>query len=81
MNTQGLVELAVYDLSHGMARSYLSSFLGIEVEAIYHTGVRVYGYEIFYSEVINFRKSVYFILICTSIGSGSKITDSDIVKA
>ena len=52
MNTQGLVELAVYDLSHGLARSYLSSFLGIEVEAIYHTGVRVYGYEIFYSDGI-----------------------------
>lgn len=52
MNNPALVELAVYDLSHGMARSYLSSLLGIEVEAIYHTGVRVYGYEFFYSDGI-----------------------------
>lgn len=52
MSNPELVELAVYDLTHGMARSYLSSLLGIEVEAIYHTGVRVYGYEFFYSDGI-----------------------------
>ena len=46
------VVLAVYDLSHGMAKQYLSGLLGISVEAIYHTGVRVYGYEYFYSDGI-----------------------------
>ena len=46
------VVLAVYDLSHGMAKQYLSSLLGISVEAIYHTGVRVYGYEYFFSDGI-----------------------------
>ena len=52
MNTEVLVELAVYDLSHGMAKQYLGSMLGVNVEAIYHTGVRVYGYEYFYSDGI-----------------------------
>lgn len=44
--------VAVYDLSRGMAKQYLSGLLGISVEAIYHTGVRVYGYEYFYSDGI-----------------------------
>lgn len=46
------VQLAVYDLSRGMAKGLASSLLGIDVEAIYHTGVRVYGYEYFYSSGI-----------------------------
>lgn len=56
MNVSGLVELAVYDLSHGMAKKFLSGFLGVEVEAIYHTGVRVYGYEYFFSDGIQKMK-------------------------
>lgn len=32
------VQLAVYDLSQGMARSLGPALLGMEVEAIYHTG-------------------------------------------
>lgn len=56
MNVPGLVELAVYDLSHGMAKTFLSNYLGVEVEAIYHTGVRVYGYEYFFSNGIQKMK-------------------------
>ena len=61
------VQLAVYDLTNGLAKTMASSLLGIELEAIYHTGVRVFGYEYFFSsgiqkmrpeEVISFfRKS------------------------
>ena len=70
MSSEQIVQLAVYDLSHGMAKQYLSGLLGISVEAIYHTGVRVYGYEYFYSdgiqkmhpeEVIPFKQLVTFI--------------------
>ena len=56
MNSSNLVELAVYDLSHGMAKQFMGSLLGIEVEAIYHTGVRVYGYEYFFSDGIQKMK-------------------------
>lgn len=52
MSSEQIVQLAVYDLSRGMAKQYLSGLLGISVEAIYHTGVRVYGYEYFYSDGI-----------------------------
>ena len=40
------VQLAVYDLSQGMARQLGPAILGFEVEAIYHTGVIVYGKEV-----------------------------------
>ena len=46
------VQLAVYDLTNGMAKTMASSLLGIEIEAIYHTGVRVFGYEYFFSNGI-----------------------------
>lgn len=47
-----MVQLAVYDLSRGLAKSMASSLLGVEVEAIYHTGVRVFGFEYFFSSGI-----------------------------
>ena len=62
MNSSGLVELAVYDLSRGMAKQFISSYLGIDVEAIYHTGVRVYGYEYFFSDGIQKMKPEEVIL-------------------
>lgn len=42
------VELHVYDLSNGMASQLSPMLLGRTIEAIYHTGVFVYGYEYFY---------------------------------
>jgi len=42
------VELYVYDLSHGMARMLSQQFLGKQIDAIYHTGVVVYGYEYYF---------------------------------
>ncbi|KAH8739653.1 hypothetical protein FG386_001210 [Cryptosporidium ryanae] len=48
-NKQGeKVELQVYDLSNGMASQLSPMLLGKTIEAIYHTGVLVYGYEYFY---------------------------------
>ncbi|CAM0942984.1 unnamed protein product [Alopecurus aequalis] len=42
------VVLNVYDLSNGLARQLSTSFLGKPIEAIWHTGVVVYGKEYFY---------------------------------
>lgn len=42
------VELHIYDLSNGMASQLSPMLLGRTIEAIYHTGVFVYGYEYFY---------------------------------
>ncbi|PWA49687.1 PPPDE putative thiol peptidase family protein [Artemisia annua] len=42
------VQLHVYDLSNGLARQLSMSFLGKAIEAIWHTGVVVYGTEYFY---------------------------------
>ncbi|KAH8584935.1 UBA TS-N domain-containing [Cryptosporidium sp. chipmunk genotype I] len=42
------VELHIYDLSNGMASQLSPMLLGRTIEAIYHTGVLVYGYEYFY---------------------------------
>lgn len=42
------VSLNVYDLSNGLARQLSTSFLGKPIEAIWHTGVVVYGKEYFY---------------------------------
>ena len=64
MSNLGLVELAVYDLSRGMAKQYLGSLLGIDIEAIYHTGVRVYGYEYFFSDGIQKMKSEEVAYVC-----------------
>uniref|UniRef100_M8BPG2 Uncharacterized protein n=1 Tax=Aegilops tauschii TaxID=37682 RepID=M8BPG2_AEGTA len=42
------VVLNVYDLSNGLARQLSTSFLGKPIEAIWHTGVVVYGNEYFF---------------------------------
>lgn len=42
------VYLYVYDLSQGMARSLSPMFLGRTIDAIYHTGLVVFGYEYYY---------------------------------
>eukprot|EP00461_Guttulinopsis_vulgaris_P001349 UN01349 len=38
----------VYDLSNGMAKAMSPMFLGRQIEAIYHTGIVVYGKEYFF---------------------------------
>jgi len=43
-----IVELYVYDISHGMARTMSMQFLGKQIDAVYHTGIVVYGSEYFY---------------------------------
>ncbi|KAJ0963688.1 hypothetical protein J5N97_028810 [Dioscorea zingiberensis] len=43
------VTLNVYDLSQGLARQLSMSFLGKSIEAIWHTGVVVYGNEYYFS--------------------------------
>ncbi|KAL0459306.1 UNVERIFIED_CONTAM: Desumoylating isopeptidase 1 [Sesamum latifolium] len=42
------VVLNVYDLSQGLARQLSTTFLGKPIEAIWHTGVVVYGYEYYF---------------------------------
>ena len=42
---QWKVEVWLYDLSQGMARAMSMGFLGKQIDAIYHTGVVVYGWE------------------------------------
>ncbi|XP_077252813.1 uncharacterized protein LOC143892232 [Tasmannia lanceolata] len=42
------VSLHVYDLSQGLARQLSTSFLGKAIEAIWHTGVVVYGTEYYF---------------------------------
>ena len=42
------VSLNVYDLSNGLARQLSTSFLGKPIEAIWHTGVVVYGNEYYF---------------------------------
>ena len=41
------VQLAVYDLSQGMASQFSMAFIGTHVEGIWHTGVVIFGYEYF----------------------------------
>ncbi|KNA24926.1 hypothetical protein SOVF_011190 [Spinacia oleracea] len=42
------VALNVYDLSQGLARQLSTTFLGKAIEAIWHTGIVVYGNEYFF---------------------------------
>ncbi|XP_021767439.1 desumoylating isopeptidase 1-like [Chenopodium quinoa] len=42
------VTLNVYDLSQGLARQLSTTFLGKAIEAIWHTGIVVYGKEYFF---------------------------------
>jgi hypothetical protein len=46
------VVVYVYDLSHGMASTYAPMFLGIDLDAIYHTSVVVYGKEYYIDQGI-----------------------------
>lgn len=42
------VQLNLYDLSNGMAKKFSPMFLGKEIEAIWHTGLVIYGKEYFF---------------------------------
>jgi hypothetical protein len=42
------VELYVYDLSNGLARSMSAAFLGVQIDAIYHTAIVLGGVEYVY---------------------------------
>jgi hypothetical protein len=42
------VQLYVYDLSGGMARSLSAAFLGVQIDAIYHTSIVMGGVEYVY---------------------------------
>jgi desumoylating isopeptidase 1 len=42
------VELAVYDLSNGLASQMSQAILGQRIDGIWHTGILVYGYEYFF---------------------------------
>jgi hypothetical protein len=46
------VVLHVYDLSQGMARAMSLPFLGVQIDAIYHTGIVVFGKEWFFGQGI-----------------------------
>ncbi|XP_065034713.1 uncharacterized protein LOC103982650 isoform X1 [Musa acuminata AAA Group] len=43
------VKLHVYDLSQGLARQLSATFLGKAIEAVWHTGLVVYGKEYYFS--------------------------------
>jgi hypothetical protein len=42
------VDLYLYDLSNGMARTMSPLLLGKQIDAIYHSGLVVYGIEYFF---------------------------------
>jgi hypothetical protein len=42
------VQLYVYDLSRGMARQFSQAFLGIQIDAVYHTSIVFGGVEYFF---------------------------------
>lgn len=42
------VQLAVYDLTRGLARSMSGAILGQQIDGIWHTGIVVYGYEYYF---------------------------------
>ena len=46
------VQLYVYDLSHGMARSLSQSIVGQQIEAIWHTSVVAFGREFYFGQGI-----------------------------
>jgi desumoylating isopeptidase 1 len=48
------VQLYVYDLSHGLARSMSGALLGKQIDGIWHTGIVVYGVEYFYGGGIQY---------------------------
>lgn len=48
MTTDSRVQLAVYDLSRGMARGLSRQILGQQIDGIWHTGIVVYGKEYYF---------------------------------
>ena len=42
------IKLRLYDLSQGMAASFSQAVIGTHIEAIYHSGVDVFGTEYFF---------------------------------
>ena len=42
------IELAVYDLSRGMAMMMSQQILGQRIDGIYHTGVVIFGFEYYF---------------------------------
>ncbi|MGB1593038.1 MAG: hypothetical protein ACPIOQ_09825, partial [Promethearchaeia archaeon] len=42
------VVLHVYDLSNGLAKTMSQSFLGKQIDGVWHTGVVVFGKEFFF---------------------------------
>ncbi|KAF8822466.1 UBA/TS-N domain-containing protein [Cardiosporidium cionae] len=47
------VQLLLYDISYGLARSFSGPLLGRSIEAIWHSSVLIYGKEFFYGGGIN----------------------------
>lgn len=46
--TASKVQVYVYDISHGLARVYARSIIGIDLDAIYHTAVVLNGKEYYF---------------------------------
>ena len=46
------VQLYVYDLSQGLARAFSGQFLGIQIDAVYHTSIVLEGIEYFFGHGI-----------------------------
>lgn len=44
------VQLYVYDLTRGMARAMSQQFLGIQIDAVYHTALVFGGVEYFFGQ-------------------------------
>jgi uncharacterized cupredoxin-like copper-binding protein len=42
------VQLYVYDLSRGLARNMSAAFLGVQIDAVYHTAIVMEGIEYLY---------------------------------
>lgn len=42
------IQIYVYDISHGLAKAYSRSIIGIELDAIYHTSIVAYGNEYYF---------------------------------
>ncbi len=49
-----LVQLYVYDLSKGLARSISAALLGTQIDAVYHTSIILEGVEYVYDGGIKF---------------------------
>jgi hypothetical protein len=54
------VQLAVYDLSRGMARALSQQLLGMRIDGIWHTGVVVFGKEYYFGGGIQVSNTGFF---------------------